>query len=175
MSYGLTYDYLQSFSMMCKGVFNVRLEFSNCLQFGLPNFIKPIELLSYPLGIPSLQSQLQNKFSNVVIVMAICGAQYAPCIFSCADPKNKFKAITTINDFKNMHKSRLHLTNSEFEKDKFTILPSNFYNNVSEGVNGTTNQGYHSGVRGIDIDIVQRTSIGYISNEINPQDYFLHY
>lgn len=40
-----------------------------------------------------------------------------------------------------------------------------------EGANGITNQGYNSCVKGIDIDRVQRTSMGYISNEINPQNY----
>lgn len=72
-------------------------------------------------------------------------------------------------------KRRLLPTHYEFEKDKFIIPPSTFLNSVLEVAKDLRSQVDNARVKCIDIDRVQRTSMGYISNEINPQFCFLHY
>ena len=107
-------------------------------DFGLSTFIQPIELLSDPLGTPAYTAPevLHECYDcRADIWSAGCTMYFLLC------GQQPFEgAVTAISNFENMDRRKLLTAHTEFERDKFVIPSSKFWDGVSEGAKDILSQ-----------------------------------
>lgn len=107
-------------------------------DFGLSTFIQPIELLSDPLGTPAYTAPevLHECYDcRADVWSAGCTMYFLLC------GRQPFEgAVTAISNFENMDRRKLLTAHTEFERDKFVIPSSKFWDGVSEGAKDILSQ-----------------------------------
>ena len=100
-------------------------------DFGLSTFIQPIELLDEPLGTPAYTAPevlLECYDCRADVWSAGCTMYFLLC------GQQPFEgAVTAISNFENMDRRKLLTAHAEFERAKFVIPSSEFWDGVSEG------------------------------------------
>lgn len=106
------------------------LEIKVC-DFGLSSFIRPIELLDDPMGTPAYTAPevLHECYDCRADVWSAGCTMY----FLMCGQQPFEEAVTAISDFENLDTRRLLTAHTEFERDKFVVPSSKFWDGVSDG------------------------------------------